>query len=1140
MNPLEIASAPLDFSGSTITGRLVAEDDERWYEITGLEALPPFFMSLVSDSDHWLFLSSTGALTAGRRDPDQALFPYTTDDRIHDSRDLTGGKTLLRVNREGRAALWEPFSDRYEGLWRIERRLLKGVHGNRVRFEERNLDLGLTLMQEWAPSERFGFARRMRLSSTSDRPVIVELLDGLLNVMPHSLERRFQMEYSTLADGYKRTERLEASNLTLFRLSSIPVDKAEPSEALRVNVAWCTGLEARAHLLCADQVAAFRRGQALTPESDVRGRRGACLVEATFSLDPGTQKDWAFVAEVGLDATAVTHLDRALRETPDRLLELSEDIHRGTENLRRMVAEADGLQVTGDPLSCARHFSNTLFNAMRGGLPAEGYAVDRADFSAFLSQANRDLRARSEAFLAALPEGLDRVGLLDRAEAAGDADLVRLSREYLPFTFSRRHGDPSRPWNIFSIRVKGEQGERLLGYEGNWRDLFQNWEALAHAYPGFLDGMLQKFLDASTTDGHNPYRVTREGFEWEVIDPDDAWSFIGYWGDHQVVYLLKLLEASRRFHPGALEALLDRRLFTFADVPYRLADHAAMLAHPRSTITFDQEAHAAAMARRTRLGSDGLLATGHEGPLRATLAEKLLLVVLSKLSSYVPEGGIWMNTQRPEWNDANNALVGYGVSVVTLAYLRRYVAFLDTLLAECPETSLAIGQELAELLETHHRTLETFTSSLGGSFTPGDRKALLDALGTAGSAYRTKAYAGLSGPLVDVSLGSLRSFCACTLRHLDHSLQANRREDGLWHAYNLMEASENALHLGRLPEMLEGQVAMLSSGILSPDEAADLLDALRASRLFRADLGTYVLYPDTPLPRFLEKNRIPGEDVSASPLLSAMIELGDTRLVNRDAEGQVHFDAAFRNADTLRRTLDALAETRWAEAVAAERETILALYERVFDHRSFTGRSGTFYKYEGLGCVYWHMVSKLLLAVDEVRVPEGDAAPRLAAHYEAIREGLGIHKSPAVHGAIPTDPYSHTPAFAGAQQPGMTGQVKEDLLARLGELGVAVRGGCLTFQPWKLRREDLLAAPARFEMPGMAEGSIALPTDALAFTFCGIPVVLHAWGSPAVLLRARDGAVQVIPKLDLDRDLSHEIFQRTGAITRLDVHLGLD
>ena len=39
---------------------------------------------------------------------------------------------------------------------------------------------------------------------------------------------------------------------------------------------------------------------------------------------------------------------------------------------------------------------------------------------------------------------------------------------------------------------------------------------------------------------------------------------------------------------------------------------------------------------------------------------------------------------------------------------------------------------------------------------------------------------------------------------------------------------------------------------------------------------------------------------------------------------------------------------------------ILALYEEVFNHRSFTGRSGTFYKYEGLGCIYWHMVSMLL------------------------------------------------------------------------------------------------------------------------------------------------------------------------------------
>ena len=36
-----------------------------------------------------------------------------------------------------------------------------------------------------------------------------------------------------------------------------------------------------------------------------------------------------------------------------------------------------------------------------------------------------------------------------------------------------------------------------------------------------------------------------------------------------------------------------------------------------------------------------------------------------------------MNTQRPEWNDANNALVGYGLSMVTLAHLRRYLQLID-------------------------------------------------------------------------------------------------------------------------------------------------------------------------------------------------------------------------------------------------------------------------------------------------------------------------------------------------------------------------------------------------------------------------------------------------------------------------------
>ena len=123
----------------------------------------------------------------------------------------------------------------------------------------------------------------------------------------------------------------------------------------------------------------------------------------------------------------------------------------------------------------------------------------------------------------------------------------------------------------------------------------------------------------------------------------------------------------------------------------------------------------------------------------------------------------------------------------------------------------------------------------------------------------------------------------------------------------------------------------------------------------------------------------------------------------------------------------------------------MAPYKELFDHRAFTGRSGTFFGYEGLGCIYWHQVSKLLLAVRE-RCDEAPD-PELERVYDDVRLGLGTHKSPGVYGAFPTDPYSHTPSFAGAQQPGMTGQVKEDWLARMAELGVSVREGCLHLGP---------------------------------------------------------------------------------------------
>jgi hypothetical protein len=424
---------------------------------------------------------------------------------------------------------------------------------------------------EWTCGESFGFIRRSTFINLGGSPVSVDLLDGVRNLLPYGLHRRFQLEFSTLADGYKKNELLPDTGIGLFTLSSIPIDKAEPSESLKSTVVWSCGLKTAVRLVSQRQVDRFRRGLPVKQETDARAARGAYLLNGKFKLTGKSEKEWFLAADVNRDASDVAELARMIRSKADLKGLLVEDSRKCSANLVRIVAGADGLQATRDSMSSSRHFSNTLFNVMRGGIFDDGYAFDREDFRSFLEKADRPLAEKYRNFCDALPERIYRHALLAKTAACEDPDFEKLAFEYLPITFSRRHGDPSRPWNLFSIDIKDAAGGKVLNYQGNWRDIFQNWEALGLSYPDFIESMICKFVNASTADGHNPYRVIRDGFDWEKLDPHDPWSYIGYWGDHQIIYLLKLLELSRRFHPDGLRELLTRDIFAYSNVPYRIS-----------------------------------------------------------------------------------------------------------------------------------------------------------------------------------------------------------------------------------------------------------------------------------------------------------------------------------------------------------------------------------------------------------------------------------------------------------------------------------------------------------------------------------------------------------------------------------------
>ena len=190
--------------------------------------------------------------------------------------------------------------------------------------------------------------------------------------------------------------------------------------------------------------------------------------------------------------------------------------------------------------------------------------------------------------------------------------------------------------------------------------------------------------------------------------------------------------------------------------------------------------------------------------------------MLSKLSNFIPEGGIWLNTQRPEWNDANNALVGYGVSMVTLYYTRRYQQYLLDLFSAVEFDQVEVSAEIYQLLNAIDGTFSDNKHLLNGKINDVDRKKVLDRLGLAGGEFRSGIYENaFSGDRVSVKTADLVKFFELSLEFIDHTIAANRREDGLYHAYNLMTAGEDTVEITYLYEMLEGQVAVLSSGYLS-------------------------------------------------------------------------------------------------------------------------------------------------------------------------------------------------------------------------------------------------------------------------------------------------------------------------------------
>lgn len=1127
--------------------QVVTKGNDQWFQINNVDTLSPFFMSILSESNHWLFIASNGGISAGRKNEDNALFPYYTHDKIIDSNENTGSKSIIRIFRNDKVNLWEPFSYRSKDQYKIKRVLYKNRQGNKIIFEESNIDLELKFSIQWNTGDRFGFIKKASLENFGRNNYDIQILDGIQNIVPAGVTSVQQNQLSNLVDAYKKNELVKSSGLGIYTLSAIISDKAEPAESLNANVAWAQGLHNPKYLISTSQLDSFRKDGIVNDEFEFNGAKGAFFAVTNTAIKSDGLIEWQIIADVNLDHKKLVALNEKIKKTSNIYVELEADIDEGTRALTKLVNSADGFQNSSNPIKDSKHYSNVLNNILRGGVFHANYDISIKDFSEYIKASNKDLFDQHKTNFLSLHKTLSRDGLINEIKKTKNLDFMRLAKEYLPLKFSRRHGDPSRPWNKFSIITRDElDGSQLLYYEGNWRDIFQNWEALLFSFPNFADGMITRFLNASTFDGYNPYRLTKFGFDWETIEPDNPWSYVGYWGDHQIIYLLKIMEFLSSTNQDKFKELIESDLFVYANVPYKIKSYQDIVNDPKDTIEYDYELDALIRSNRSLHGSDSaLLLNAKDNIHYVSFFEKILANILSKISNFIPGAGIWMNTQRPEWNDANNALVGNGASIVTLCYLRRFLLFIKKCDYFQSQDKISISKELLNFFNSIKSILNGQEKSQLLDFDDKKRRHIADQLGEASTIYRNWIYSnGFSGQKSEISFSKITDFIDQFLEWIDHTLESNKRDDTLFHSYNLIDFSQDSISIHRLDEMLEGQVAIISSDYLSADQSVKLLKNLFKGRLFREDQSSFILYPTKQLPKFLEKNTIAKSLFNRSSLLKQMIEDNFLHIVSQNSLGEFHFNSTIINSRKLRDALIKLGKTKYSNLAQVEQELIMNIYEATFNHKSFTGRSGTFYAYEGIGSIYWHMVSKLQLAVMEKCFHEkknlgNDASLKeLREFFFRIDKGASIHKTPEIYGAFPTDPYSHTPLNNGAQQPGMTGQVKEDILIRYGELGIIFENDKLCFDPFMLKMSEFSTEERSVEIIRPHNNlKLLLPKLSLLFTLCEVPIIYRIDTTVKTQLFLTNGQKIIFDKLSLDPNCTELILKRTGKIEKILINI---
>lgn len=740
----------------------------------------------------WSFYTNRGQgiNSFGIHHKGNAIMEFNSANTAYENTPIKGFRTFVRVGGE----YYEPFCA-YDP--KAKRRM--EIEKNALTIFEESHGLKIRVCYIILPGENIGaLVRSVTVENSDSAAHELEILDGMPQIIPYGIQNGQYKEMSNLFKSWADIKNIEA-NAPLYTMRASSDDSAEVSE-----------IQGGYFYL------AVRDGE----------------------LQPVLYDKNVIFAWDSSMVNAVTFREEGLKGVLAKEQCFANKVPCGFIPVKTVLAAGEICEFTAFSGFAS---SVDLLNEKAGSFCAKGYAKRKMEEARELVSAyTKDVWTRSANPL--FDQYMEQCYLDNFLRGGIPFVLGKGENKAVVHLFSRKHGDPERDYNFFSIA-----GEYYSQGNGNYRDVCQNRRNDVFFNPAIEDFNVRHFYSLVQMDGYNPleirpctfvipeenksaaaeliaehvedpagkiagvlskpftpgqvtnaiaaHQLKVKGDEEELVngliglgrEQIEAGFGEGYWSDHWD-YNLDLVDNFLLVYPDRRESLL------FGDDSYGFYDSVGVV-RPRSETyvinkgkvrQYGSMYHCKEKAARPGFVDNGTnwLKDRQGNKVTTTLFGKMMTLAVNKFALLDSFGmGIEMEGGKPGWNDAMNGLPGlFGSGMPETLELKRLVDFLlEEVKRHSPEEETGLPMELSAFMQDIYALLQEGLSD----FEYWDRTA------SRRERFREEIKFEASGSVTAVSFRKLEEILAAFAEKLERGIaRAFAYGKGIMPTYFTFEAAE--------------------------------------------------------------------------------------------------------------------------------------------------------------------------------------------------------------------------------------------------------------------------------------------------------------------------------------------------------------